>query len=155
MGKISLSAAAITFAASACLTGAFAQAPKPQAHDTNVDGVTAEVTEAVRRDGVLSVKVRFRNTGAKAATVQLVSGGNTGGHYVVAGSTKLLVLKDSRNTPLMPPLNPVGDLYPSVAPGGNYLYWAKFPAPPPDAKKVALYLPVMPPIEDIVVTEAK
>src|SRR5687767_8453775 len=156
MSKLSrFSIAALTFAASACLGDAFAQSAKPQAHDTNVDGVTAEVIEASRRDGVLSVKLRFRNGGTKPASLPLVHGGNVGNYYAVAGSTKMMVLKDSKNSALMPPLNPVGDLSPQVAAGGSYLFWAKFPAPPGDVKKVTLYLPVMPPIEDVAVTEAK
>ena len=151
----SLAAALFVALAASSQLPALAQPAKPQAHDTNIDGVTAEVTEAVRKEGVLSIKVRFRNGGTKATSVPLVNGGNTGTHYLTAGSTKLMVLKDSKNTALMPPLNPVGDLHPTVAPGGSYLYWAKFPAPPPEAKKVTLYLPLMPPIEDIPVTEAK
>lgn len=149
------SAAAIVLAASAWIPTASAQAPKPQAHDTNIEGVTAEVIEAVRKDGVLSLKLRLRNSGAKTASVSLVAGGNVGSHYLVAGNTKMMVLRDSKNTALMPPLNPVGDLHPSVSAGGSYLFWAKFPAPPADAKKVSYYSPIMPPIEDIAITEAK
>lgn len=152
---VRFSAAAIVLAASALLPNASAQAPKAQAHDTNIDGVTAEVIEAVRKEGVLSLKLRFRNSGAKSATVSLVSGGRVDTHYIVAGNTKMMVLRDSKNTALMPPLNPVGDLYSSVSSGGSYLFWAKFPAPPADAKKVSYYSPVMPPIEDIPITEAK
>lgn len=153
--SVRLSAAAIVLAASTCLPNASAQAPKAQAHETNIDGVTAEVVEAVRRDGVLSLKLRFRNSGAKAVAVRLVNGGNVGAHYVVAGSTKMMVLKDSKNTALMPALNPIGDLHPSVRSGESYLFWAKFPAPPAEAKKASYYSPIMPPIEDIPITEAK
>ena len=149
------SAAAIVLATSAWFPTASAQAPKAQAHDTNIDGVTAEVTEAVRKDGVLSLKLRLRNSGAKAARVTLVNDGRVDAHYVVAGNTKLMVLKDSKNTALMPALNLGGDLNANVNPGGSYLFWAKFPAPPADAKKVSYYSPFMPPIEDIAITEVK
>lgn len=153
--NLRFSAAAIVLAASAWFPTASAQAPKPQAHDTNIDGVTAEVVEAVRKDGVLSLKLRLRNSGAKAARVTLVNDGKVDTHYIVAGSTKMMVLKDSKNTALMPALNPGGDLHANVNPGGSYLFWAKFPAPAADAKKVSYYSPIMPPIEDIAITEAK
>jgi hypothetical protein len=150
-----LSAAAIVLSASVWFPTASAQAPKAQAHDTNIDGVTAEVIEAVRKEGVLSLKLRLRNSGAKPVGLALVNGGKVDTHYLVAGNTKMMVLKDSKNTALMPPLNPIGDLHPSVSAGGSYLFWAKFPAPPADAKKVSYYSPFMPPIEDIAITEAK
>lgn len=154
MRKPRLSAVA-ALAVAFLLPAARAQPAKPQAHDTNVEGVTAEVIEAVRKDGVLSLKLRYRNTGSKHASLNLVSSGNVDTHYLVAGNTKLLVLKDSKRTALMPPLNPVGNLGASLAPGGSYLFWAKFPAPPAEAKKVTYFSPAMPPVEDIPVTEAK
>jgi hypothetical protein len=50
---------------------AFAQAAKPQTYETNVDGVTAEISEAVRKEGVLTVKMRLRNTGSAVAKVHI------------------------------------------------------------------------------------
>lgn len=155
MLKLRFSAAAVTLAAVLAIPDAAAQAGKPQAHDTNHDGVTAEVVEAVRKDGVLSVKLRFRNSGAKNTRLDLVTNGRVETHYVVAGSTKLLPLKDSKNVALMPPLDAIGGLHPDVKPGGSYLFWTKYPAPPAEIKKVTLYSPIMPPIEDVPITEAR
>ena len=155
MNELRLHAAAVVLASAAFLPGAAAQGAKPQAHDTNVDGVTAEVVEAVRKEGVLSLKLRFRNAGAKPARLDLVANRHVDTQYLVAGKTKLMVLKDSKNTALMPPLDPIGALQPTVKPGASYLFWAKYPAPPADAKKVTYYSPIMPPIEDIPIAEAQ
>src|SRR5687767_13461274 len=60
----------------AVLTPAAAQsrpADKPLAtRELDVEGVVAEVIESDRKDGVLTVRVRFRNNGAKPAKLLLV-----------------------------------------------------------------------------------
>lgn len=148
-------AAALVLAASVFLPSAHSQPAKPQAHETNIDGVTAEIAEAQRKEGVLTLKVRYRNSGAKEVSLNLIGHGGVNSHYLTAGSTKLMVLRDSKNTPLMPALDGGGGLYAGVKPGGSYVFWIKFPAPPADAKKVSYYSPLMPPIEDIPIMEAK
>jgi hypothetical protein len=133
---------------------AFAQAAKPQASETNVDGVTAEISEAVRKEGVLTVKMRLRNTGAAVAKVTMLANGNDiDKYYAVAGSTKFLPLRDSKSVPLMVQDN--GFLSPEIKPGGNFLFWAKYPAPPPDAHKFTFYTPLTPPIEDVPISDVK
>jgi hypothetical protein len=133
-----------------------AQAPKAPALETNVDGVTAEITEAVRKEGVLTVKMRLRNTGAAATTVTLTKEfRDADGYYAVAGSTKFLVLKDSKKFPLMVQLDNYGGLHPEIKPGGSFLFWAKYPAPPADARKFTFYSPIMPPVEDVPITDVK
>jgi hypothetical protein len=37
--------------------------------------------------------------------------------------------------------------------GGQYTWWAKFPAPPPEVKKITLMTPVTSPFEDIPITD--
>lgn len=148
-------AAALVLAAGAALPDAHAQPAKPQALETNVDGITAEITEMQRKEGVLTLKVRYRNTGAKDVSLDLLGGGGVSSHYVTAGTSKLMVLRDSKNVPLMPPLSGGILLNPTIKGGGSYLFWAKFPAPPADVKKVSYYSPVMPPVEDIPIAEAK
>ncbi len=135
---------------------ALAQAPKPQALETSIDGVTAEITEALRKEGVLTVKMRLRNTGSSATKVKLAADyRDIDGYYAVAGSTKFLVLKDSNSIPVMVQLNNFGGLHPEIKPGGSFLFWAKYPAPPAEARKFTFYTPIMPPVEDIPITEAK
>jgi hypothetical protein len=135
---------------------ALAQAPKPQAHETSVEGVTAEISEAVRKEGVLTVKMRLRNTGSSASTVPISADWRDADkYYPVAGSTKFLVLKDTKGAPLMVQLNNFGGLSPVIKPGGSFLFWAKYPAPPADARKFTFYTPLAPPIEDVQITDAK
>jgi hypothetical protein len=135
---------------------AFAQAAKPQALETSVDGVTAEISEAVRKEGVLTVKMRLRNTGSAAAKVQITYDWNdVDKWYVVAGSTKFLPLKDSNKAPLMVQVNNYGQLIPEIKPGGSFLFWAKYPAPPADARKFTFYNPLTAPIEDVPISDVK
>ena len=136
---------------------AYSQAPKPlQVQETNIEGVNAELVEAVRKDGVLTIKVRYRNSGAQPAKLSLISGGSEiDKYYVVAGSTKFLPLKDAQKVPLMSPPDHHGNLAPDLKPAGSFLFWAKYPAPPAEAKKVSFFTPKTPPFEDIPITEAK
>lgn len=124
-----------------------------QAQETSVEGVTAEVTEAVRKEGVLTIKVRYRNTGGAPAKVNIWGGSTT--YYVTAGSTKYLILSDSQGVALAVPRDIHGNLTAEIKPGGSFLFWAKYPAPPAEAKKLSFYGPHAPPFEDIAITEAK
>ncbi len=137
-------------------TPALAQAPKAPTLETSIDGVTAEVVDVVRKEGVLTIKLRYRNAGPAAAKVKFTgASSDVDKYYVVAGSTKLLPLKDSKGVALMNPIDIHGNLTADIRPAGNFLFWAKYPAPPDSAKKVSIYTPHGPPIEDVPVTEAK
>jgi hypothetical protein len=144
-------------AAAACLPllPAFAQANKAQAHETSIDGVTAEIVEAQRKEGVLTMKVRYRNTGEAPVKIRVYRDWNDTDYYVTSGSTKLMVLKDSKNVPVASPHGQHGETFAEIRPRGSFLFWAKYPAPPADAKKVSFYHPHSPPIEDIAITDAK
>jgi hypothetical protein len=147
-------AAALVAACAAPGLPALGQA-KPQVHETTVEGVTAEIVEAVRKEGVLTMKVRYRNESASPAAFKVYRNWDDTDYYVTAGSTKLMVLKDSKGTPVAVPHSVHGTTDISIKPKGSFLFWAKFPAPPADAKKIAFYHPHSPPIEDIPVTDAK
>ena len=135
---------------------AFAQAAKPQTTETNVDGVTAEISEAVRKEGVLTVKMRLRNTGTAGAKVQISHNwSDVDKYYAVAGSTKFLPLKDSQKVPLIVQMDNYGQLVAEIKPGGSFLFWAKYPAPPADARKITFYTPLTAPIEDVPISDAK
>jgi hypothetical protein len=151
---------AILAGAAMLLAGtAIAQAPekKPlQVQETNFEGVTAEVTEVMRKDGVLTVKVRFRNTGAKPSRVYILGNGkDVDKFYTVAGSAKMMPLRDSQGAPLMTPGDGGGAVLTEIKPGGSFLFWSKFPAPPASAKKVTFVTPHAPPFEDLPITEAQ
>jgi hypothetical protein len=121
--------------------------------DTNVAGVTADFTECRRKEGILSVKVRFRNVSSAETHVPIISGRNYQAFYVTAANKKYFMLKDSEGVYLTPAADGFGDLSVPLAKGGQYTWWAKFPAPPPDVKKVTLMTPVAPPFEDIPIAD--
>lgn len=120
-----------------------------QSQDTEVSGITADLTECKRKDGVLSVKVQFRNT--SDATVYFTVDthhGDYAGFYVTAADKKYFVLKDTEKEPLAPKY--ISD---NIAKGGKLLWWAKFPAPPDDIKKINLMIPKVLPFEDVPITD--
>lgn len=152
--RLSFAAIGFAIAAAAASQGALAQGgAKPPPQETNVDGVSSEVIEAVRKDGVLTLKVRYRNTGTAPAKVEIF--GSEDHYYVTAGSTKYLILKDSKGVSLAVPRGAHGYLSADLKPNGSFLFWAKYPAPPAEAKKISFYNPHTPPFEDIPVTESK
>jgi hypothetical protein len=121
--------------------------------DTNIAGVVADVTECARKEGVLSVKVRFRNTASEKKNLTLIDARNYEKYYLTAASKKYFILKDSEGTYLTPEANGFGNLGVGLDPGGQYTWWAKYPAPPAEVKAVTLYTFVAPPLEDIPVSE--
>lgn len=160
--KPCLKPVAAVFAASVLVLAAapqpaHAQAAKPLAvQETGVEGVNAEFVEAVRKDGVLTIKVRYRNTGAQPAKISFTKEWReVDNFYVVAGNTKFLILKDTSKVPVMSTLNNFGALRPELKPAGSFLLWAKYPAPPAKVKKVNLHTPHGPPFEDVPIAEAK
>ena len=120
--------------------------------DTNVAGFVAEVTDCSRKDGVLSVKIRFRNTAAEKKALHLINARDYDKFYLTAASKKYFILKDSEGTHLTPQASGFGDLSVNVEAGGQYTWWAKYPAPPADVKAVTIYTPVAPPLEDVPVS---
>ena len=121
--------------------------------DTNTAEIVAEVTECNRKEGVLSVKVRLRNTGSAGKHVDIFQGRNYESYYLGAANKKYFMLKDSEGTYLTPKADGMGDLGVDVAAGGQYTWWAKFPAPSAEVKAVTLYTPLAAPLEDIPVMD--
>jgi hypothetical protein len=99
--------------------------------DTNTAGIAPDVTECTRKDGVLSVKVRFRNTTNAGKHLGIIDSRNYEKYYLTAGSKKYFILKDSEGTYLTPQGDGFGSLGADLDAGGQYTWWAKFPAPPP------------------------
>jgi hypothetical protein len=134
-----------------------AQDKKPlQVQETNFEGITAEVTEVSRKEGVVTVKVRYRNTGAKAMHVYIVGGSeDVNKFYLVSGNNKMLPLRDSQKVPVMTPGNSVGTVGANINAGASFLFWGKYPAPPASVKKVTYMTPHAPPFEDLPITEAQ
>jgi hypothetical protein len=129
---------------------------KPLAtRDLDVDGVVAEVIESVRKDNVLTVRVRFRNTGDEEARIDLLrQAGNYDVNYIIAGDTKYNVMRDQKKNVIASPMDGGGWVSGTIKPKGKWFWWAKFPAPPPDQTSYTLYLNVGPPIEDVPIIDA-
>jgi hypothetical protein len=134
-----------------------AQDKKPlQVQETNFEGITAEVTEVTRKEGVLTVKTRFRNTGTKPSRIHVVGNwGDVDKFYAVSGSSKMLPLRDSQKIALMTPQDSGGGVTAEIKPGASFIFWAKYPAPPASAKKITYMTPHAAPFEDLPITEAQ
>jgi hypothetical protein len=131
---------------------AFAQSAAIQSQDANISGIVAEVTECKRADGVLSVRMRLRNTSAAEVTVYLIDKNNYDSYYVTAASKKYFVLRDTENKPLAPQADG-GGVSVTIAKGGQYVWWSKYPAPPNDVKKVGYFTPITPPFDNVPITD--
>ncbi len=134
-----------------------AQTPPPaaplQTQESNVVGVVAELTECKRKDGVLTVKIRFRNTGAEKASFKLIDRRQYDELYATAGAKKYFVLRDSEKTPLAPPDDSFGQLTVKLEPGAAWTWWAKYPAPPAEVQAINYYTSVTPPFDDVPITD--
>jgi hypothetical protein len=121
----------------------------------DVDGVVAEVVESDRQDGVLTVRVRFRNTSDAPAKLRLVDAQGYVHTYIVSGDTKYALLRDTSGKDVATPRDGGGWLEPTVRPKATWAWWGKFPAPPPDRKSYSLYLKVGPPIDNIPIVDKR
>ena len=124
-----------------------------QSQDANTAGIVADLTECKRGDGVLTVKVRFRNTSGKQVGLQLLLGGGYEKYYVTAGNKKYFILKDSEGAYLATQPNSFGNLNADIGPGQSWQWWAKFPAPPADVSKITLVTPLAPPFDDVPISD--
>lgn len=124
-----------------------------QSQETNIGGIVAEIVECKRQEGVLTVRMRLRNTSDKEIRIDVISGRNFDAYYVTAGSKKYLVLRDSEKTPLAPQVDAFGKVSADIAKGGTYLWWARYPAPPADVKKVSYFTPLTPPFDNIPIAD--
>ena len=113
---------------------AWAQGAPLQTQETNTAGVVAELTECRRSEGVLSIKLRLRNTGGDMAGLWVIDSDNYDAYYVVAAGKKYFVLRDSDKAPLAVAAT-TNNVRANIPKGGIFLWWAKYPAPPPEVKK--------------------
>ena len=120
----------------------------------SASGLMAEIVQCKRAGGVLSIRMRLRNTGSEKSHLKLVAGGKYDGYYLVAGNKKYFILRDSEKTPLANPTNTFSkDVETTIQKGGSFVWYAKYPAPPKEVKKITYYTPITPPFEDIPVSE--
>jgi hypothetical protein len=128
-----------------------------QSQDTNTQGVVGELIQCSRSGGVLTVKIRFRNTtGAGMGFYALGPNTSYDRYYLAAANKKYFILKDTDGTYLAPGFNwdcGMSGVCEKLGPGQSNTWWAKFPAPSADVTKLDLFTPVTPPFEGIPITE--
>ena len=132
----------------------WAQTEAIQSQDTNVGGLVADVTQCKRKDGVLTLKVRVRNTSDKKVNIYFTDGlGAYDNYYLTAGDKKYFVLRDTEDKPLATNENGSGYTNVDIEKDGSYTWWAKYPAPPADVTSVTFYTAFAPPFEDLPITD--
>jgi len=124
-----------------------------QSQETNTGGIVAEITQCKRKDGILTIKLRLRNTSTAKVNVTLIDSRNFDSYYLTAGDKKYFVLRDTENVPLMPQADGFGNFKVQIAKEGSYTWWAKFPAPPADVAAIAFYSPITAPFDDVPITD--
>ena len=119
--------------------------------ETNMKA-TGEIYECKRKQGVLTIKVRFKATSGRA---ELDLPYDTTYVVDVASGKKYAILRDSDKAPLATTSQGWGDrIRESIEPGATFSAWWKFPAPPPATKKISFILPKSEPAEDVPITDA-
>lgn len=148
-----LALCAIIASPAICGTTCKAQAPSPPAgQETNIQGVVADVTECRSKDGVLSVKIRLRNTSDGPVEFNLIENRNYDDFYVTAGSKKFFILRDTERDPLAVGADGFGYVKVALPKGGTFTWWAKYPAPPDGTATINYIMPIAAPFEDVPVT---
>ena len=123
------------------------QAGVIQTQETRSPGIVGELIECRRKEGVLNIKVRFRNTSDKPSHLCVLCNGGYDQYYVTAKTKKYFILKDSEGAYLTTGFND------DLRPGEKFTWWAKYPAPPADIKKINLMTQYTTPFEDVPITD--
>ena len=141
------------FLVACALAGFLSLAPRAaatiQSQDTNIPGVVADFVQCRSKDGVLTVKVRLRNTSDKPVEFSLIANRNYDDFYVTAGSKKYYVLRDTERDPLAVGADGFGFVKVELAAGGVFTWWAKYPSPPAGEATINYVMPIAPPFEDV------
>ena len=122
-------------------------------HETNWNGVVAEVTEFRRKGNTLTAKVRLRNQAGADVQTEIIYKEV----YLMdlAAGKKYQVLQDEAGAFIAALRSGWTERwYGQLAPGQSQLLWMKFPAPPPEVKSVTLQLPNVPPFEDLPIQDS-
>lgn len=143
----------LLFAIAVVALPAGAQQPAALAsQDTNLAGVTVEVTEFKRRGNTLTAKVRYVSTAPDGLTLD-VEYDKT---YVLdaANGKKYEILQDDAKKYIAAMGPSYSDRYwNTIKPGQPLTVWMKFPAPPPEVKTATLQLDDAPPFDDLAIQD--
>ena len=105
---------------------------------TDTGSAEAQVTEAVRKGDILTIKVRFAPlvpNKMESIYAQISKEDYENSFYVLAGDKKYLLLTDSQDTPLASPQLSIRNTKDSPVSG---TWYGRFPAPPTDIREVSL-----------------
>ena len=124
-----------------------------QSQDTNIGGIVTEIIQCKRKNGVLTIKMRLRNTSDKKKGVSITDGSAAyDKYYLTAGDKKYFILRDSEKVPLATQDN--GNyVNPDIDKDDTFTWWAKYPAPPADVKTITFYTGLTAPFEDLPITD--
>jgi hypothetical protein len=140
-------------ASSPASTGASTSSSASEKADTEIDGVTAELTSVTRTDGdTVTIKFKFTNGGQKNAELNLTgySPDNLAAkvYYIDSkNKKKYLVVTDAAGAPICSHTKGSTKLNAGESKSG----WAKFPAPPAGVTTISVYLPGTPPFEGVTI----
>ena len=133
---------------------ALAQTSPIQSQEMNAPGFVAELIEANRSDGVLSLRIRIKNTDKTKKIFIYKTKNDNEQFYFQAENKKYFMLTDSEKAPLTAPLNSGYPwLQPEIKAGASFTWWAKYPAPPANVKKVSFYWPLSGPFDDVPIAD--
>lgn len=120
---------------------------------TNGGAAEAQVVEAVRRDDILTIKLRFKPLapGKLERIYDSISESDyQNSFYVLAGNKKHLLLKDSNDQPLTNPNLVIKTQKDSPTAGS---WHGRFPAPPKEITEVSLTIPGVETLDAIKITD--
>lgn len=124
-----------------------------QTQESQWDGIEADLTSVKAKNGIITVKVRLRNTGAKAQGVRI----HYDGCYLVdeTSQKKYYALKDSDGLYIAGPAADEqrgGRFWFDVPAGKAKSLWIKFPEPTDGPETLTISLEGVFPFEEIAVT---
>ena len=128
-----------------------AQAKAIATAETNMKA-SAELYECKRKQGVLTVKVRFKATANTEIDLPydktyVIDVGSGKKYEVLRDSDKAVIATTSKYTART-------EIKESIGAGETFSAWWKFPAPPPATQKITFTLPNSEPFEDVPITDA-
>lgn len=117
--------------------------PVIQSQETSFPGILAELIQCKRKKGVLTVKVRLKNTSSKGVKTWWRDVQKNVYLMDEANQKKYFILKDANGEYICNV--DTGDIPPNM----SKIAWFKFPAPPSEVKEISIILSLSSPFEDV------
>ena len=120
-----------------------------QSQEMNYPGVVAEIIECKQKKGVLTLKVRIKNTSSEKVRVLWRDAKKNVYLLDETNQKKYFILKDANGEYIYS-----GDPW-DIQPNSSKISWFKFPAPTPDLDEITVVLNNCAPFEDVPITKKK